>query len=80
MHVHIFALCNDIWTNWWIFIQFGMAIVPSQATSYFWFPTTESTMTVMQISEVVTGIALLDVGAWNVRLKENIVVKAIVCK
>jgi len=40
-----------------------MTIVPSQATSYFWFPTTEYTMTVMQISEVVTGMALLDVGA-----------------
>lgn len=40
-----------------------MAIVASQATSYFWFPTIEYTMTVMQISEVVTGMALLDVGA-----------------
>ena len=40
-----------------------MTIVALQATSYFWFPTTEYTMTVMQISEVVTDMALLDVGA-----------------
>jgi hypothetical protein len=54
--------------------------VPSQAASYFWFPTTEYTITVMQISEVVTGMALLDVGAWNVSLQEKIVVKDIVCR
>jgi len=40
-----------------------MTIVPSQSTSYLWFPATEYTMTILQKSEVVTGMALLDVGA-----------------
>jgi hypothetical protein len=43
-------------------IKFGMTIVPSQTTSYFWFPTIDVTVTVMQISEVVTGMALFDIG------------------
>jgi hypothetical protein len=58
MHVHIFAPSNGIWINWWIFIKFGMMIVPTQATSYFWFTNTAYTMTCMHPRKIHTVFCL----------------------